>query len=189
MQIKRKPILITNATRHNLFQVEAFIQRAKLFGAYIVIPADDFTDEILRLTTRYNLTVMVAVSCTDEGPDSIVGVEARNPGFERRLAAHPANKLVIVHPTHEFDSTMPQYISLVASFPKHRVVALQAGEVQIGFHNTQAVFAGLVQNSEEFKELKGEFVSSLSNLFDVVDYQLLTNIGVIGGSECSLTLK
>lgn len=189
MQIKRKPILITNATRHNLFQVEAFIQRAKLFGSYIIIPADDFTDDILRLTTRYNLTVLVPVTCTDEGPDSVAGVEARNPGFEERLTKHPVNKLVVLHPTSGYDSTMPQLVSLAASFPKHRVIALQDGELQYGFHNTQVEFGNLVENAEEFKELKVEFVSSLSNLFDVIDYQLLTNIGVIGGSECSLTLK
>jgi len=189
MQIKRKPILITNATRHNLFQVEAFIQRAKLFGAFIVIPADDFNDEILRLINRYNLTVLVPVSCTDEGSDSVVGVEARNPGFEARLTTYPANRLVLVHTTLDFDSTMPQLVSLSASFPKHRVMALQAGEIQAGFHTTKAEFGNLVQNTEEFKDLKAEFVSSLSNLFDVVDYQLLTTIGIIGGSECSLTLK
>lgn len=189
MQVKRKPFLITNATRHNLFQVEAFIQRAKLFGSYIIIPADDFTDDILRLTNRYNLTVLVAVSCTDEGPDSVTGVEVRNPGFEQRLTTHPTNKLIVVHPTDEYESTAPHLISLAASFPKHRLMALQAGEAQIGFHNTKVEFFNIVQNTEDFKELDAEFVSSLSNLFDVVDYQLLSNIGIIGGSECSLTLK
>lgn len=188
MQIKRKPVLITNASKHNLFQVEALIQRAKLFGEYLVVPAEDFSDDILRLTNRYNLTVVVPVASTDEDPESIVAIEARNPGFTDRLRNHPANKLVLMHITRD-QSTAAHVLSLALEFPKHRLVVTTLSEAVVGFHDTKHELWNIVQQVEEYKEVTVEFINSLGNVFDVLDYQFCSNIGLVGGTECSTMLK
>lgn len=188
MQIKRKPVLITNVSKHNLFQVEAFIQRAKLFGEYIVIPGEDFSDDIIRLTNRYNLTVVVPVASTDEDNDSIEAIDARNPGFKDRLREHHVNKLVLMHVARDA-STAAHALSLAVEFPKHRVVVASTSESMVGFHDTKHELWNIVQQIEEYKDIEVEFVYSLSNVYDVLDFQFINSIGLLGGAECSVTLK
>lgn len=172
-----KPILITNFTKYDLLAVEAFIQKYNFIGVYAVIEADAFTDDVVKMVTRYALNVIIPVQCTEKGMQSIQAIDKRNAGFAERITSVSASKLTFLREsTNENESS--SIITLALNYPNNDVIVI---------NSTTSTYSSYFDERETVQkyanavggEMRIDWLHDLARNFEVINYGVLKNIGII----------
>lgn len=184
-----KPVLLCNITKYNLREVEALINQKNLFAATAVVDAEAFTDELERFLNRYAINVIIPLTGTDSGHGSLSDVETRNPGLEVRINSWPRHKLAILFNTDSVTATEDltdrtgALLALALSFPDNRVLALRGASQHDAYFPLRDRVWQYGQLPEDPIEAPNiEFETSMTNRFNILDYQFMKEIGLIGGT-------
>lgn len=184
-----KSLLIHNFTRHSVHLVDAFLRQRKLYNVHAIVPGEDFNDDIQKLLIRYGLNVIIPLDSVDEGHNSVVEIEKRNPGFEERVNAFPKHKLQILRRSSEnYDGVAVAGLAL--NFLGIRIRANR------GMHLTDAFYREYEITNKTFEEMGDEAMNALvvwgeelENDFQFIDFGVLTELGIVGASECLVMTK
>lgn len=184
-----KSLLIHNFTRHNLHLVDAFMRKHKLYNIHAIVPGEDFNDDIIKLLNRYSLNVIIPLRCVEEGHNSVLAVEQRNPGFEERVKAYPKHKLQIMRRANEQSSAV-SIIGLALNFPGTPIRAMRGTHLTDAFYHEYEVANKTLEDMGD--EAQGATIvwgEELENDFQFIDFGLLQTLGIVGASECLVMTK
>ncbi|ANZ50081.1 hypothetical protein PARSHIK_172 [Erwinia phage vB_EamM_Parshik] len=184
-----KSLLIHNFTRRNVHLVEAFLRKHKLYNIHAIVPGEDFNDDTIRLLNRYGLNVILPLQGVEDDHQSVVEIEKRNPGFEKRVVAFPKHKLqVLRRSTGDADPT--NVVGLALNFPGVTVRALRGTHLTDAFyHEFEVARKTLEEMGDEAEEAKLLWGEELENDFQFIDFGLLVDLGIAGESGCLVTTK
>lgn len=188
-----KPILIHNITKRKFRFLEKFLESTKLFGCYVQINGEDFTDDVKRLLIRHGVTVVIPMYCTELTDLSVTEIEKRNPGFEQRVLEFPRHKIVLLRRALQ-EPSVESITALGLSFPGTTIYATRNPDSTIdGFYEEREAFLGLIYpelTDEERQGLHIDWDSGFDNKFRQIDFELLIELGLVkGDDECLLLTK
>ncbi|ANZ48465.1 hypothetical protein BIZ78_gp110 [Erwinia phage vB_EamM_Caitlin] len=184
-----KSLLIHNFTKRNVHLVDAFLRKHKLYNAHAIVPAEHFTKEIEVLCVRFGLNVLVPLSGLEGGHLSLQEVEKRNPGIEERIANFPRHKIEILRRSSR-NMDAENLIGLALNWPELRVRACRSLEQYDAFgEEMHMVFGFMEQNQDEAKTINIHFGEELENDFQMLDFGLLSDLGLVGANECLVMTK
>lgn len=186
-----KSILIHNFTKRKLHLVERFLRKHKLYNVHAIIPGEDFTEEIKPLLIKYGLNVMIPVYCTETGHESVVEIEKRNPGFEQRVLDYPRHKIELLRYSAENPSSA-SIAALAVSFPRLPIRCLRSTSIYDAYYVEHQTFNEnvLPQLTDEERDIANVVWSNdLSETFQLIDFGLLQELGMVGEEECLLLTK
>lgn len=176
-----KSLLLQNFTKYDSRKIEAFLQHYKLFNIHAIVPPDDFNDQWLRLMNRYAINVVLPIQCVENGHDSIVEIEKRNPGFEARIQAAPASKLNILR-TSTLERGSDSLVALALSFPEVPVWMVRNPEGPCQYYDDMMFMRAFQENDAPLENL--QYRLDLRADFELVSYEMLTKVGFVGEKEC-----
>ncbi len=186
-----KSILIHNFTKRKLHLVDRFLRKSKLYNVHAIVAGEDFTDEIQSLLLKYGLNVMIPVYCVEKGHESVAEIEKRNPGFEKRLLAYPRHKIELLR--HSIDEASPEsLVALGLSFPRMRIRNLRSNNPVDAYYTERQIFEEhlLPQlEEEEQHNISLLWAGNLDQDFQMLDFGLLLELGLIEEDECLLLTK
>lgn len=184
-----KSVLLTNFTKSNVYRLGAFLEKHKLYNVHAVIPAGEFTEQIAALCGRYGLNVFIPLSGIENGHESVMEVVKRNPNFEEVVASYPRNKIEILRrSTDQMDAE--NLIGLAMNWPRLRVRALRSSSLYDSFYDEMELALKFMEQDKEAADVMNiSWGQHLENDFDVINYGLLENMGIIGENVCLATTK
>ena len=180
-----KPILINNITKRRIRLLDKFLENSKLFGCYVMINGEDFTDDVKRLLIRHGVTVII--------PMSVAEIEKRNPGFEERVLDFPRHKIAFLR--RSLSEPSAESITVLAlSFPGITIFATRNPNSPIdGFYDEREKFNTVIfpeLTAEECQGIRIDWESDFDTRFRHIDFELLIELGLIkGDDECLLLVK
>lgn len=182
-------VLIHNFTKHKTHEVGEFIRKYGLINAHVLINGEDLTEELVGFVSKYSLNLIVELDGVEKGFNSISDVLRRNPDFETLMEKIPRNKVEIVrHSKAEPDVT--NLIGLALNWPRIKVHAVRAKEFHDSYYQEFDLFqAFMVENQDIAEDINIIFQTNIMADFSVIDYGLLRDINVIGGTECLVKTK
>lgn len=184
-----KSLLIHNFTQRSLHLVDAFLRKHKMYNVHAIVPGEDFNDDVIRLLNRYGLNVIIPMSCVEEGHQSVIAIESRNPGFEERVKAFPKHKLQIMRRSGGV-SNATSVLGLALNFPGVTIRALRSPHLTDAFyHEYDVVQRTLEEMGDEASEAKLVWGEELENDFQFIDFGLLAELGIAGATECLVMTK
>lgn len=186
-----KSILIHNFTKRKLHLVDRFLRKNKLFNVHAIVAGEDFTDEIQHLLIKYGLNVLVPVTCVEAGHESVAEIEKRNPGFEQRLLAYPRHKIELLRHSG-MNPSAESIVALGLSFPRMRIRNLRSPTPVDGYYTEREIFHDhlLPQLSDEEQvSIAVMWGDNLDQDFQMLDFGLLLELGLIEEDECLLLTK
>lgn len=197
-----KPLLITNFTKRNASDIAAFLKKHDLFGATILVKPDDFTDYLKSMMIRYGVNVVIDLYAVDGHIESLENAETRNPGLEERMLSYPAHKLSILRRAKE-DPAHGHIVALSLSFPHNKIYMAKCPALIDGYYQEREQIMGMqslgfdvlreqlgVDGSEgSFADIHEplnniDYMSNFDNFYSVLDFTMLSEIGLIGSQEC-----
>lgn len=184
-----KSLLIHNFTKRSLHLVDAFLRKHKLYNIHAVVPADSFTKEVDALCIRFGLNVIVPLSGLEGGHDSLKEVEKRNPGIEERIKAFPRHKIEILRRAGRAMDT-ENLLGLALNWPELKVRACRSQEQYDSFgEEMHVVFGYMEQNREDTQNINILFGEELEGCFQMLDFGLAIDLGLVGANECLVMTK
>ncbi|ANZ48744.1 hypothetical protein BIZ83_gp109 [Erwinia phage vB_EamM_ChrisDB] len=184
-----KSLLIHNFTKRSLHLVDLFLRKHKLYNVHAIVPAEDFSKEVEALCVRFGLNVIVPLSGLEGGHLSLQEVEKRNPGIEERIKTFPRHKIEILRrSTRNMDAE--NLLGLAMNWPEIRVRACRSLEQYDAFgEEMHMVFGYMEQNQDEAKTLNFHFGDELETDFQMFDFGLAMELGLVGANECLIMTK
>ncbi|ECG2576701.1 hypothetical protein EVJ02_24165 [Salmonella enterica subsp. enterica serovar Kedougou] len=188
-----KPILINNITKRRIRLLDKFLENSKLFGCYVMINGEDFTDDVKRLLIRHGVTVIIPMYCTELTDLSVAEIEKRNPGFEKRVLDFPRHKIAFLR--RSLSEPSAESITVLAlSFPGITIFATRNPNSPIdGFYDEREKFNTVIfpeLTPEECQGIRIDWESDFDTRFRHIDFELLIELGLIkGDDECLLLVK
>lgn len=172
-----KSILITNFTKYDLRAVEAFIQKHNFIGASAVIDPEAFTDDVLKMVTRYSLNIILPVQCTESGYHSIQEIANRNIGFVERITSVPPSKLSFLRESTDTNGSA-SIITIALNYPHNNVMVIKSTESDFSAYFNER------DNVQEYinavnPDIRIDWVGDLGRRYEIIDYGVLKNIGII----------
>lgn len=184
-----KSLLIHNFTKRNIHHLDVFLRKHKLYNAHALVPAEAFSKEVENLCVRFGLNVIVQLSGLEGDHHSLAEVEKRNPGIEERIKTFPRHKLEILRrSTRNMDTE--NLLGLALNWPELRVRACRSLEQFDAFgEEMHMVFGFMEQNQDDAKTMNIHFGGELENDFQMLDFGLLNDLGLVGAIECLVMTK
>lgn len=181
-----KDILISNFTRFDFESVKSLIVKKKLFGVSIKVPADAMSDDVVKLAVQYGLSVYLPIDCIEKGRNSIAEILKRNPDFLTQLESIGAGMVYFLRESKR-ESGASSFITLAHNYP-YRVVVLRSAQGVCSFYEDLDLYEQYINSIESADDLPNsvQFLASIEKDFDVIDYSVLRNIGIIGDDQCIL---
>ena len=185
--MSKKDILLKNFTKFNIADVTALIEKYNLYNIYVIIDADSINEKTASMINRYGLNLLVNVDCVEDGPNSVQNIELRNPVFTETIKAMPKSKVTLYRKS-AWGQKAANAIAVALSFPENRYFYVHSDLPNCAYYQDiitiDAYFA-----TPEAGECKIEYLHTLESRFDIIDYGLLTNIGILGEESCILKVK
>ncbi|HHS7556373.1 TPA: hypothetical protein ACTPQ1_004665 [Salmonella enterica] len=186
-----KSILIHNFTKRKLHLVDRFLRKKKLYNVHAIVSGEDFTDDIQSLLIKYGLNVIIPVNCVEKGHESVAEIEKRNPGFEARVLAYPRHKIELLRHS-DMEPSPESLIALGLSFPRMRIRNLRNTTPVDAYYTERQIFEEhLFPQLEEDEQHQITVVwgDDLDQSFQMLDFGLLFELGLIEEDECLLMTK
>ncbi|QVW55313.1 hypothetical protein pEaSNUABM29_00273 [Erwinia phage pEa_SNUABM_29] len=171
--------------------VDRFLRKKKLFNVHAIVSGEDFTDEIHSLLIKYGLNVIIPVNCVEKGHESVAEIEKRNPGFEARVLAYPRHKIELLRRS-DMEGSPESIIALGMSFPRLRIRNLRNTTPVDSYYAERQIFEEhlLPQlEQEEQHDISVLWGDDLDQSFQMLDFGLLFELGLIEEDECLLLAK
>lgn len=184
-----KSLLIHNFTKRSLHLVDAFLRKHKLYNVHAIVPADSFTKDVETLCVRYGLNVIVPLTGLEGDHNALAEVEKRNPGIEERIKTFPRHKIEILRrSTRNLDTE--NLLGLALNWPELRVRACRSLEQYDAFgEEMHMIFGFMEQNQDEAKSINIHFGQELESDFQMFDFGLALDLGLVGANECLVMTK
>lgn len=188
-----KDILLTGFSRFDLEQVEELILKHKLQNIWAEMPADGIDANTIKLVIRYGLNLLIPVDCVELGHNSIEKILLRNPNFDKLIEGIPRGKVSFVRTCKRPNNDNPpgdSVIALARSYP-NKIYNVRSTSDFCTYYNEIDVINEYQNRFDdpEYDISNIEFVPSMESLFDVLNYDMLRKIGIIGVKECIILTK
>lgn len=133
--------------------------------------------------------MIVPLSGLEGGHESLAEVEKRNPGVEERIKNFPRHKIEILRRSTR-NMEVDNLLGLGLNWPEIRVRACRSLEQYDAFgEEMHMVFGYMEQNQDEAQTMNFHFGDELETDFQMFDFGLALDLGLVGATECLIMTK